>query len=72
MLSLRVDIRGQLVQALCACFLCAETVKSYLQVGSTAVILSDAVFNKTALSQHDYARILQLSKIVAALLTSSD
>ncbi len=39
-------------------------------MGSTAVILSDAVFNKIALSQHDYAQIFHLSKLVAASITS--
>jgi len=50
--------------------ICLDSVKSYLQVGSAAVILSDAVFNKIALSQHDYTQIFHLGKLVAVSITS--
>lgn len=49
-----------------------DAVKQYWQVGASAVIVSDAVFNKTAISQHDYAHILRLSNTVAALSSRTD
>ncbi|KAG0627854.1 hypothetical protein M758_2G233000 [Ceratodon purpureus] len=49
-----------------------DAVESYLQVGSTAVVTSNAIFNKTALVQHDYDQIADRAKRVATVAANSE
>jgi hypothetical protein len=41
-------------------------------VGSTAVVTSDAIFDKSALAQHDFVQIADRARRVAAVAANSE
>ena len=49
-----------------------DVVENYLQMGSTAVVTSDAIFNKAALVQHDYDQIAERAKVTAAIAANCE
>ena len=46
------------------------TMESYLCAGATAVVLSDAIFDKSAMTNHDYTEISKRSAVATALASS--
>lgn len=46
------------------------TMESYLCAGATAVVLSDAIFDKSAMTNHDYTEIMKRSAVATALASS--
>jgi len=46
------------------------TMESYLCAGATAVVLSDAIFDKSAMTNHDYTEISKRSAAATALVSS--
>jgi hypothetical protein len=51
-------------------FVYTGTMESYLCAGATAVVLSDAIFDKSAMTNHDYTEILKRSAVATALASS--
>lgn len=47
-----------------------ETMESYLCAGATAVVLSDAIFDKSAMMNRDYTEISKRSAVASALASS--
>lgn len=52
------------------CDVYTGTMESYLCAGATAVVLSDAIFDKSAMTNHDYTEISKRSAVATALASS--
>lgn len=48
-----------------SCFL-VDSIGEYISQGASAVVLSDAIFDKAALGQHDFNTIHELARLAAS------